>query len=102
MRRGYFFQNLQKAEVVKTNSLAEKHKLPPGLMALGDPYTVVLSSGNGRQLFIRDTWMEPNTNNFRPKMGEIVYEDELEFKTEAEAKRFQSAALSYAKSCGLN
>jgi hypothetical protein len=94
--RQYFFSNLQKADVVKTITLGTD----VGYKNIADihPYAVVLTSKGGQQLYIQESWFEPNIYNVPPRNAP-VYKDELYFKTEVEAKQFQSAASSLAKSC---
>lgn len=86
----YFFSNLQRADVVKADKLKTD---------LGRPYGVVLTSKGMQQLVISDMWFEPNTYNMPPSMGKPRYKDELFFKSEAEAIKFQSAIVAFVKSC---
>ncbi len=92
----YFFQNIQSARVVSTSSFGKNKQF----IAAVNPYTVVLESGAGYQLYIVDMWFDPNPYNQPPlAAGKPIYSDNLYFKTADEATKFRNAALAFAKSC---
>jgi len=94
--RRYFFQNIQSARVVSTSSFGKRKEF----IAKVNPYTVVLESSAGYQLFIVDMWFDPNPYNVNPlAVGNPINSDELYFKTAEDATRFSKAALAFAKSC---